>query len=177
MAVRSAVYVSAGSNIEPVVNLRLACRELEQLFGALTLSSVYQSAAVGFDGPDFLNMVISFPSDEGWQEIDSKLSRVQQITGREDHAERFSSRTLDLDLLLYGDLVIDGPRVSLPRADITQYAFVLWPMAELAPELQHPVTGRTMHELWSDFDCRRQAMRQLGEIYQPTLRPPSTAIT
>jgi len=170
------VFVSAGSNIEPVDHLRFACRELERAFGALSLSSVYQSAAIGFEGNDFLNMVIRFSTGRSLTELTAELERIQAEAGREPSADSFSSRTLDLDLLLYGRQVVDAPPVSLPRPDITRYAFVLGPLAELAPDLRHPVTGETMGQLWKNFDRRKQSIQRLDGIYQPTLRPPSTAM-
>jgi 2-amino-4-hydroxy-6-hydroxymethyldihydropteridine diphosphokinase len=173
----STVYVSAGSNIDPVGNLRLACRELELAFGALALSSVYRSPAIGFDGDDFLNMVISFETGDNWERVAGELERVERIAGRDPDAERLSSRSLDLDLLLFGDDIIDLSGVSVPRSDITKYAFVLRPMTELAPELRHPVSGVTMRELWEAFDPSQQPTERLAGIYQPTLRPPSTAMT
>jgi 2-amino-4-hydroxy-6-hydroxymethyldihydropteridine diphosphokinase len=178
------VYVGAGSNIDPVDNLRVACRELEQVFGPLALSSVYRTAPIGFDGPDFLNMVIAFSTRKGWAAVNTELARIQVITGREIDTGRYTSRTLDLDLLLYGDLVIDGPEISLPRSDITRYAFVLRPLAELAPDLEHPVKHATMRELLDQFNrdqagdpgAGNQPIERLGDIHQPILRPPSTEI-
>jgi 2-amino-4-hydroxy-6-hydroxymethyldihydropteridine diphosphokinase len=170
------VYVSAGSNIDPVENLRLAGRELEKVFGELSMSSVYQTAPVGMQGDDFLNMVIRFSTGQSVDGIVTELERIETVAGRDRQPERFSPRVLDLDLLLYGDRVSDGPPAQLPRADLTDYAFVLQPMAELAPDLAHPVTGESMRELWSRFDQTEQMTRRLCGLYQPTLRPPSTAM-
>jgi 2-amino-4-hydroxy-6-hydroxymethyldihydropteridine diphosphokinase len=171
------VYVGAGSNIDPVGNLRLACRELERVFGKLALSSVYQTAPVGLQGDDFLNMVIGFSTGSSLATIVAELARIQCLAGRPPDSGKFVSRTLDLDLLLYGDQVIDSPTAVLPRADIIEYAFVLEPMAELAPELRHPVTGLTIAEHRAEFDSGGQRVRRLCGLYQPMLRPPSTAIT
>jgi 2-amino-4-hydroxy-6-hydroxymethyldihydropteridine diphosphokinase len=176
-APRTEIFVSAGSNIDPVKNLRLACRELESAFGEVVLSSVYQSPALGFEGDDFLNMVISFSTGESREHIIAALGRIEAAAGRQPGEERYSSRPLDLDLLLYGELVTDGPGIKLPRSDLTEYAFVLRPMTEIAPELRHPEAGKTMRELWDGFDRTGQPTEKLSGVYQPTLRPPSTAIT
>jgi 2-amino-4-hydroxy-6-hydroxymethyldihydropteridine diphosphokinase len=157
------VYVSAGSNIEPEKNLRLACAELEKLSRSLSRSSVYRTQAIGFDGNDFLNMVISFSTRLSLDEIITELERIQAMSGRKPDASSFSSRTLDLDLLLYGEQVVDSPQISLPRADILKYAFVLGPMAELAPGLRHPRSGKTMGELWAKFDRSEQTIQRLAE--------------
>jgi len=176
-AVAPDVYVGAGSNIDPVENLRFACRELERVFGELALSSVYQTAPVGLQGDDFLNMAIGFSTGGSLDEIVAELERIQSIAGRAPSTGEFVSRTLDLDLLLYGDQVVDGPAATVPRADVTEYAYVLEPMAELAPGLRHPVTGLTIAEHRSRFNRAGQRVRRLCGLYQPTLRPPSTAIT
>lgn len=144
------VYLSAGSNIDPIANLRLACAELTARYGHLRRSSVYRSAPVGFEGDDFLNMVIAMRTDEDPVQIIEFLESVHTKSGRVRTGNRLSPHTLDIDLLLYGDLVSNSP-VRVPRADITEYAFVLAPMAELAPALRHPVDGRSMAELWAAY--------------------------
>jgi 2-amino-4-hydroxy-6-hydroxymethyldihydropteridine diphosphokinase len=138
-----------------VRNLRLACRELRTRFGPLRISTVYRNAAVGFDGADFLNLVLAFRTTESPEEVVAELERIHRLAGRVRGGDPFSPRTLDLDLLLYGDAVIADPRFRVPREDIEKYAFVLGPLAELAPALRHPVNGRTMAELWADFDRER----------------------
>jgi len=157
------VYVSAGSNIDPDCHLRAACRRLADRFGALSLSSVYRTKAVGFDGDDFLNLVLSFSTDADVHSVKTTLDEIEIAAGRARAAESFTPRTLDLDLLLYGREVLDEPGVRVPRADILQYAFVLAPIAELAPDLRHPVDGRTMRELWSAFAGGEQGIRRLTE--------------
>jgi 2-amino-4-hydroxy-6-hydroxymethyldihydropteridine diphosphokinase len=174
---RTDVYVGAGSNINPVENLRCACRELESVFGELALSSVYQTTPVGMEGDDFLNMAIRFSTGARVEEVAGELERIQIGAGRAPAAGRFVSRTLDLDLLLYGDQSIDTPAITVPRADVIEYGFVLRPMAELAPDLQHPLTGMTMADHWARFDGGGHGIQRLCGLYQPTLRPPSTAIT
>jgi 2-amino-4-hydroxy-6-hydroxymethyldihydropteridine diphosphokinase len=158
------VYISAGSNVEPEKNLRLACKELEGTFGPLSRSSVYRTKAIGFDGDDFLNMVICFSTRDGLDRIVAELERIELLSGRKQAASAFSPRTLDLDLLLYGEHVLDDPRLSLPRTDITKYAFVLGPMAELAPDLRHPGSGKTMRDLWAAFDQTDQPIQRLAEF-------------
>jgi 2-amino-4-hydroxy-6-hydroxymethyldihydropteridine diphosphokinase len=157
------VYISAGSNIDPEHHLRSACRRLADRFGPLSLSSVYRTKAVGFDGDDFLNLVVSFSTDLDVYTIKATLDETEVRAGRAPCAESFMPRTLDLDLLLYGREVLDDPMVCVPRADILRYAFVLAPIAELVPDLRHPVDGRTMCELWSAFEDGEQGIRRLTE--------------
>ena len=157
------VYVSAGSNIEPQRNLRSALVELEHIFGELAVSSVYRTRAIGFEGDDFLNLVLSFKTSLPPESVVAELDRVETSAGRHREGERFAPRTLDLDLLLCGDAVINRPRLNLPRADLTDYAFVLGPMAELAPDLVHPVLGESMQALWAVFDQAAQPITRLDE--------------
>jgi 2-amino-4-hydroxy-6-hydroxymethyldihydropteridine diphosphokinase len=155
------VYIGAGSNVEPERHLREACRALRAEFGALRLSPVYRTAAVGFDGEDFLNFVLAFRTAQAPEAVVEVLERLHDAAGRVRGPNPFSPRTLDLDLLLYGDAVIPDPAVRVPRADITRYAFVLRPLAEMAPSLVHPVNGQRMDELWADFGDRDPSMRRV----------------
>ncbi|MEO7385929.1 MAG: 2-amino-4-hydroxy-6-hydroxymethyldihydropteridine diphosphokinase [Gammaproteobacteria bacterium] len=158
------VYVSAGSNVAPEENLRLACRELARRFGPLDLSSVYRNPPVGFSGDDFLNLVLRFRSAEPPATIVRELERLHALAGRVRGTARFAPRTLDLDLLLYGDAVIDEHGIRVPREDILKYGFVLGPLAELAPDLRHPVTGETMAGLWNLFDRTRYPLERVEDF-------------
>ncbi len=146
------MFVSAGSNVEPEKHLGMACRELARRFGRLRLSRVYRNPAVGFEGADFLNLVIVFTTVEPPEAVVAELERLHELAGRIRGPDRYSPRTLDLDLLLYGDRVIDDAGIRVPHRDIERYAFVLRPLAELAPRLQHPVTRQTMADMWAGFD-------------------------
>jgi len=157
------VYVGAGSNIEPEQHLHAALGELQRRFGPLSRSSVYRTRAVGFDGDDFLNLVVSFRTSLPAAELVTELDRVEAAAGRRRRPERFAPRTLDLDLLMYADSVDDDPGLKLPRDDILRYAFVLGPLAELEPDLVHPVTGATMRELWERFDEGDRPIRRLAD--------------
>ena len=144
------VYLGLGSNIDPERNLRLAIRELTALYGALEMSPVYQSAAVGFEGDDFLNLVVGLSSDDAPGEIHDAIERIHDIAGRARGSDKFGARSLDIDLLLYDDEIIEHARFTIPRKDILEYSFVLRPLAEIAPGLVHPVTGRTISEHWHE---------------------------
>jgi len=159
------VYVSAGSNVAPGDNLRLACRELTRRFGPLDLSSVYRNPPVGFTGDDFLNLVLRFRTAEPPAAVVAELELLHTLAGRVRGLERFAPRTLDLDLLLYGSAVLSGAGLRVPREDILKYGFVLGPLAELAPELRHPVTGQTMAELWAHFDQARYPMERVSGLF------------
>jgi 2-amino-4-hydroxy-6-hydroxymethyldihydropteridine diphosphokinase len=152
------IYISLGSNIDRDQNTRAGIEALRQRFGELELSSVYESEAVGFEGDAFYNMVIACEVDEDVNSVNRALAEIEDAHGRDRSGPRFSSRTLDLDLLLYDDLVVDNNGLKLPREEILKNAFVLWPLAEIAPQRVHPVAGRSYAELWADFDKSRETL-------------------
>ncbi|GGN12330.1 2-amino-4-hydroxy-6-hydroxymethyldihydropteridine diphosphokinase [Shewanella putrefaciens] len=151
------IYISLGSNIEPVQHLQAGLQSLRECFGPLRLSSMYESEAVGFSGTNFLNMVASAETDLNIATVVAQFKQIEQNHGRLVGAKKFSPRTLDLDLLLYDDIVCQIP-VVLPRAEIVNNAFVLWPLAELAPNLVHPLVHQTYAKLWNDYDKDSQRL-------------------
>jgi 2-amino-4-hydroxy-6-hydroxymethyldihydropteridine diphosphokinase len=161
------VYVSVGSNIDRDRNIALALRLLDASFGPLHRSSVYESDAVGFDSDPFYNLVVGFDTGDTPGEIQDVLHCIEEASGR-IRTTGLSARTLDLDLLLYDDLVAAADGMVLPREDITRYAFVLAPLAEIAGSLRHPVTGERYADMWSAFDATGQVLSRIDW-------PPATA--
>lgn len=156
------LYVSIGSNIERDSNIRAAVQALRKRFGALTLSQVYESQPIGFEGANFYNLVAALDTDESPEAVNEILHDIERRLGRERGAARFTSRTIDLDLLLYGDLVRHDAEMQIPRPEITGYACVLRPLAEIAPRLTHPETGLTYAEMWMKYDnCTQPLTRVL----------------
>ena len=152
------VFIGIGSNINKGENIRGAVRELATHYGPLTLSPVYESKALGFEGENFYNLVTGFDTGKSIQDIKALLSQIESRFGRQRQGESFSSRTLDLDLLLYGETVRHDDKVNLPHPDIQRYAFVLRPLADIAPELRHPETGLTCARMWQQFDAGKQEL-------------------
>jgi 2-amino-4-hydroxy-6-hydroxymethyldihydropteridine diphosphokinase len=148
-------YLSLGSNLEPEKNLRAALDELRARFGDILVSPVYRFPAVGFEGPDFLNLAVGIDSDLDPVALNNWLHAVEDRHGRRRDVPRYSSRTLDIDVVLYGDLIMQGEHnLELPRSDL-KHAFVLKPLADIAPRVSHPVSGVTLEDLWrahADFD-------------------------
>ena len=142
------VYVSVGSNVEPERQVRSCLRALRKRFSPLRVSTIYRGKAIGFAGADFLNLVVQFDTTEEVWPVISGLRELEAAHGRCRDSPKFSDRLLDLDLLLYDDLVLEEAGLRLPREEITRYAFVLRPLAELAGERRHPVLGKTFSELW-----------------------------
>ena len=144
------VYLSLGSNLEPERHLRLGVEELSKRYAGVVVSPVYRNAAFGFDGADFLNLVVRCDVDASLEELAADLEEIHELAGRTRGEQRFADRTLDIDVLMYGRLTIDAPLV-LPRPDILEYSFVLKPMCDLAPDEVHPVTGRTLADHWGEW--------------------------
>jgi len=159
------IYISLGSNINREENTRAGIEALKQAFGGLVLSSVYESEAVGFDGDAFYNMVIACEVGMSVHESNQILRDIEDAHGRDRSGPRFSSRTLDLDLLLYDDLILDENGLKLPRGEILKNAFVLWPLAEIAPQLVHPEAGVSYTELWSDFDKSKESLKPIEFVF------------
>jgi 2-amino-4-hydroxy-6-hydroxymethyldihydropteridine diphosphokinase len=147
------IYLGLGSNKAPEKNLRLGIGELRRCYGELQISAVYKNTAVGFAGEDFLNVVVQLRSNDTPLAICREIELIHNLSGRERGANKWEARPLDIDLLLYNDLIMDEPPVRVPRSDILEYSFVLRPLAELAPELVHPVTGKTMLSHWQKYDA------------------------
>ena len=150
------VYVSIGSNIDREKSIRDAVRALQELYGALLLSKVYESAAQGFSGDNFYNLVAAFDTGESVEQVKKNLAHIETRCGRKRETNRFSARTLDLDLLLYDNVIRHDDHVDLPHPDIGQYAFVLKPLAEIAPNWRHPETGLSSAQMWQRFDTGEQ---------------------
>ena len=146
------VYIAAGSNIAPERHLAMAAAELERQFPGMRFSPWYRNRAVGFEGEDFINFVAGFPTGRPVAAVLGTLHAIETLCGRPREAPRWAPRSMDLDVLLYGDLICQEPHLKLPRPDLLKRAYMLGPLAALAPDLIHPTEGQTIGELWQRFD-------------------------
>jgi len=155
------VFVSIGSNIDRYRRIAACLDALVAHFGALQLSPVYESEAVGFSGDHFLNLVAGFHCQQSIAELSAALRQIEYDNGRRRKGPKFSSRALDIDILTYDQCVgvVDG--VELPRGEITENAFVLRPLADIAGAECHPVQAQSYAELWRDYD---QSSQQLWPV-------------
>ena len=142
-------WISVGSNVDRERNIRLAIDNLQQAFGELVLSPVYRTRAEGFKGDDFLNLVIGVETELSLENLRQHMRDIEDRQGRIRGDNKFASRTLDLDLLTWGNLV-DQER-GIPRDEILKYAFVLKPLADVAPEEFYPGSEQTYAQLWAAF--------------------------
>ena len=147
-----AVYVGAGSNVAPEPNMARAVEELRSAFPGARFSPWYRNRAAGFAGEDFINLVTGFDTALPPHAVLAKLHAIETLCGRPRDAPRWAPRSMDLDVLLYGDLVCEEAGLRLPRPDLLKRAYMLGPLAALAPEVVHPTAGVTVGELWRRFD-------------------------
>ena len=167
-----AVYVAAGSNIEPERHLTRAVAELEREFPGATFSRWYRNRAVGFAGDDFINLVAGFETELPVRALIERLHAIEGLCGRARTAPRWAPRPMDLDVLLYGDLICERSDLRLPRPDLLRRAYLLGPLAELAPTVVHPTAHATIGELWRRFD---RAAHPLEPLQPPGARQRSAS--
>jgi len=159
--VNTPVWLSLGSNIEREHNIRGAVAALRDEFGPLRISPVYESEAVGFKGDPFFNLVVGIETDLTLAQLEGLLRTIETDFGRRRGCNKFAPRTLDIDILTFGDWVGKEGGLSLPRDEIERYAFVLRPLSDIAPDERHPRLGRTYSELWAGFDAGQQPLWQV----------------
>jgi 2-amino-4-hydroxy-6-hydroxymethyldihydropteridine diphosphokinase len=144
-------FVAIGSNIDPAERMLQAARAIRQRFADARFSRCYRNPAYGFEGPDFYNAVTGFSTTLPLDALLPSLREIEARCGRERADARWAPRRMDLDLLLYGDVVGAGPGYTLPRRDLSRRVYMLGPLAELAPDLLYPPSGPTIARLWEQF--------------------------
>ena len=150
----STAWLSLGSNQSPAGNLAGAARALREEFGDVVFSPVYRTPAVGFEGPDFLNAAAAIESDLDPFALNDWLHALEDAHGRDRSGPRFGDRPLDIDIVFYDDLILEGPgHLQLPRDEL-RHAFVLRPLAEIAPDFIEPRSGRTLAAMWASHPDR-----------------------
>jgi len=154
-------YLNLGSNQEREKNLVSAIVDLKKHFVVAAISPVYESEAVGFEGESFYNLCVAIDTDMTPQQINATLHEIEDQHGRDRNQPKFSGRTLDIDLILYGDAIINEGKLSLPRNDILKYAFVLKPLADIAGDERHPLIEKNYRALWQEFDQGAQPLQRV----------------
>lgn len=152
------IAVSLGSNINREYNICASAREIRRRHPGCVFSPVFSSAAVGFEGPPFLNLVAVFESDAKIDAVISELREIEDQLGRQRVEDQMTSRTIDLDLLLYGDLVFYDQGIDVPRSEILEYAHVLKPLSLVMPDACHPVTGQRYADLWAAMSIDKDGL-------------------
>ena len=159
------VFIGVGSNVDPVHNIRSSIGHLREALSNVKCSPVYRNPATGFSGDEFFNLVVGTETSLTIPALKALLREIEYAQGRHRGEAKFAARTIDLDLLTYGDTVISTPTDNLPRTDILEYAFVLRPLAELAPSARHPALDITYQELWAKFAGERSNLNLVPNVF------------
>lgn len=162
----SRVYLSLGSNIDPRRNIREGIEVMNDRFGRMQLSPIVESEPVGFIGDPFINLMAILETDLPIPELSQELRQLEYEFGREDNAPKFSGRTLDIDIVLVDQLHGEHFGLTLPRQDLFEHGYMLYPLALMEPDLVPPGQPRTVTELWNDFPFPEQKL-WLTELETP----------
>jgi 2-amino-4-hydroxy-6-hydroxymethyldihydropteridine diphosphokinase len=155
----SVAYLGLGSNIDARKNIASGIAALREAFDDVQLSPCYESPSYGFTGADFINLVAHVETGMSPLALKQFLHDLEDRHDRRRDAPRFSDRTLDIDILLYDDLVLISPALEIPRNEILTAPHVLKPLADLASDLRHPLNRRTFAELWREMDSGKTQLR------------------
>ena len=150
------IFVGIGSNIDREKNIRSCITILRDLYGEMIISPVYETQSMGFDGPNFYNLVSCFETDESIYDLKNNLNKIENNHGRHFNETKFSSRTLDIDILYYDDLVLSDDKVQIPRKEICEYDIVLKPLIDLVPEFIHPIHNISHKEIMDKIKIKNQ---------------------
>ena len=153
------IVLSLGSNLNRESNIRTAVTKIQNEFGELEISPVYETEAVGFEGPAFLNLVVGLHSESELLSIRNSLRNFEYESGRVRGKKSFDNRVLDIDVILFGEQSLLGDGLNIPRDEIEKYAYVLKPLSDLYPSLKHPVLGESYKEMWNNFPGSEQQLR------------------
>ena len=162
------IYLSLGSNIDRDQHICSALDALSAAFGELEISTVFESIAVGFEGDSFYNLVVGIQADQSVGEITKILKHIEDCNGRDRSAPKFGPRSLDIDILTVDDLVGEIDGIKLPRSEVLKNAFVLQPLAELASDMTHPLTNKSIGQHWQEFDKASQNLWPVKFDWQPS---------
>tara|TARA_R110001592_G_scaffold1911_1_gene11841 strand:- start:20330 stop:20854 length:525 start_codon:yes stop_codon:yes gene_type:complete len=161
--IKHRVFLSLGSNIHRNKNIKRCLIKLQKVFGDVVCSPVYESEPVGFNGAHFYNLTVKIATEMSLKELATILKNIEDENGRIRGGEKFSSRTLDIDILTYDDLCGVYERIELPRPEIFFNAFVLLPMADLAATTIEPKSKLSYSALWSEH---KQAILSKQKLWQ-----------
>lgn len=160
------VYLGLGSNIDPMANLPKGLDELASRYELVSISGAVQSAAVGFDGAAFVNLAVGLDTESPLAQLAVELRDIEYMYGRTPDCSKYSSRTLDIDILLYDDLAGEHEGMLLPRPEIRHNAFVLGPLSEVAGDLVLPGARETIDQLWTTYDKSRQPLASVSMAWR-----------
>jgi len=155
------VYIGIGSNLEKEKNIRSCIALLHKNYQNIVISPVYETESMGFDGPNFYNMVSSFDTEQDIYALKEQLKKIENKHGRNFNETKFSSRTLDIDILYYDDLVLSNDKIDIPRKEIIKYDFVLKPLIDIAADFIHPSLNISHIEIMTKHSIKKQIISKI----------------
>jgi len=156
------IFVGIGSNIDREKNIKSCISILKGVYGDMTISPVYETESMGFDGPNFYNLVSCFETDQSVYELKNTLNEIENDHGRHFNETKFSSRTLDIDILYYDDLVLSDDKIQIPRKEICEYDFVLKPLVDLVPDFIHPTHNISHTDMMNNIKIKKQIISTIN---------------
>ena len=156
------IFVGIGSNIDREMNIRSCIKILKDLYGNVLISPMYETKAMGFNGPNFYNLVLCFETGESVYDLKNAMNQIENNHGRHVNETKFSSRTLDIDILYYDDLVLTDDQIQIPRKEICEYDFVLKPLVDLVPDFIHPIHNISHQEMVNNIKIKKQIITTIN---------------
>ena len=156
------VYIGIGSNLEKEKNIRSCIALLHKNYQSIVVSPVYETQSMGFDGPNFYNLVSSFDTEQDIYALKEQLKKIENKHGRNFNETKFSSRTLDIDILYYDDLVLSNDKIDIPRKEIIEYDFVLKPLIDIAGDFIHPSLNISHLEIMKNHNIKKQIISEIS---------------
>jgi 2-amino-4-hydroxy-6-hydroxymethyldihydropteridine diphosphokinase len=156
------IFVGIGSNIDREKNIKSCMTRLKSIYGDMTISPVYETESMGFDGPNFYNLVSCFETYQSIYELKNTLNEIENDHGRHFNETKFSSRTLDIDILYYDDLVLSDDKIQIPRKEICEYDFVLKPLVDLVPDFIHPTRNISHKDMMNNIKIKKQIISTIN---------------
>ena len=151
----SQIFIGVGSNVDREKNIASCINKLKEIYESLSISPIYETTSMGFSGPNFYNLVCKFETDEKLHDLKLNLNKIEIAHGRTHGETKFSSRTLDIDILYYDSLVMETDNITVPRSEIIRYDFVLRPLVDIAPDFMHPKEKLTNQEILNTYDIEK----------------------
>ena len=155
------IYIDIGSNINREENIQSCVDQLRIDFPGIVFSKAYESDSLGFEGDPFINITAGFETDLSYPDLKFHLKNIENKHARERiRSTKFISRTLDVDVILYGNQVLQ-PEYDVPRSEILKYPFVLFPLAEIAPDVVHPQQKMTISDLAKATELKKRTLKEV----------------
>jgi len=156
------IFVGIGSNIDREKNIKSCITILKDIYGDVLISPVYETEAMGFNGPNFYNLVACFETEESVYDLKSALNEIENSHGRHANETKFSSRTLDIDILYFDNLILSDDKIQIPRKEICEYDFVLKPLVDLVPDFIHPIQNISHLEIMNNIKVKKQIISTIN---------------